>query len=47
MTNRLPGMDDAQIKSLDDLAEEYKKWQKKRIAALAKEVELKEKSWPK
>lgn len=42
-TARLPGMTDAQIEELDTLAVDYKKWQKKRMAALAKEVEAKDK----
>lgn len=41
MANRLPGLDDAKIEALEDLALDYKKLQKKRITALAKEVELK------
>jgi hypothetical protein len=41
MANRLPGMEDAQIEALDSLALDYKKLQRKRITALAKEVELK------
>ncbi len=40
---RLPTMEDAQIEALDMLATEYKKLQRRRMAALAKEVELKEK----
>ena len=43
MTTRLPGMEDSRIEELDSAALEYKKYQKKRMAALAKEVEQKEK----
>lgn len=34
-------MTDAQIEELDNLAIDYKKWQRKRMAALDKEVEIK------
>lgn len=40
---RLPGLEDARIEELETLAEDYKKWQKKRMSALAKEVEIKDK----
>lgn len=42
MANRLPGMEDAQIESLETLAESYKKVQKRRLKALAEEVKLKD-----
>lgn len=34
---RLPGLEDAQIEAIEDLATEYKKVQKRRMIALAKE----------
>lgn len=41
-SNRLPGMDDAEIEELESIAHEYKKIQKRRMTALNKEVELKD-----
>ncbi len=43
MAGRLPGMEDSQIEALEELAADYKKIQKRRMTALAKEVELKDK----
>ena len=40
---RLPGLEDSQIEALEELATEYRKVQKRRMTALAKEVELKDK----